>query len=133
MGLVALILIIFTNWLVSWTNSHKILAELITYKNANNVVEETLTNIRTVMFFGGQKKELLRYKRKLGMNSPMVIKWIFAHSGSVFLLWTINFTIWAVVFWFGLTLVIQQGPSCKDQSSYSVYDAGDVIVSFTRF
>ncbi|OXA64227.1 Multidrug resistance protein 49 [Folsomia candida] len=128
LGLVALILIIFTNWLVSWTNSHKILAELITYKNANNVVEETLTNIRTVMFFGGQKKELLRYKRKLGMNSPMVIKWIFAHSGSVFLLWTINFTIWAVVFWFGLTLVIQQGPSCKDQSSYSVYDAGDVII-----
>jgi ATP-binding cassette subfamily B (MDR/TAP) protein 1 len=128
LGLIAIVMLVFTHWLVSWTSAHKMVAEIQAYRFANTLAEEVLTNIRTVMFYAGQKKELIRYKKKLSINSPLVGKWIAAHCGSLFLLWSLNFLIWAVLIWFALALVIHDH-NCSDELIYSKIDAGDAFVN----
>lgn len=130
LGLISVAPVVVTTWLVSHTEARKVVAEQKAYKIGSELADEVLTNSRVVTFYGGQKKELIRYKKELKRDFPKVLGWIFAHSICVFIFWFSNFIVWAVIFWYGLALTILS-QDCKTSSSYTDYDSGDVmIVSF---
>ncbi|KAF6085255.1 ATP binding cassette subfamily B member 1 [Phyllostomus discolor] len=92
---------IWAKLLSSFTNK-----ELCAYAKAGAVAEEVLAAIRTVIAFGGQKKELERYNRNLEEAERIgTRKTITANisMGGAFLL---IYASYALAFWYGTSLVI---------------------------
>uniref|UniRef100_A0A8C3VFI4 Phosphatidylcholine translocator ABCB4 n=1 Tax=Catagonus wagneri TaxID=51154 RepID=A0A8C3VFI4_9CETA len=80
--------------------------ELLAYAKAGAVAEEVLAAIRTVIAFGGQKKELERYNKNLEEAKRIGIKKAITaniSNGATFLL---IYASYALAFWYGTTLVL---------------------------
>nr|XP_020023497.1 multidrug resistance protein 1 isoform X4 [Castor canadensis] len=93
--------------------------ELLAYAKAGAVAEEVLAAIRTVIAFGGQKKELERYNKNLEEAKSMGIKKAITANiamGAAFLL---IYASYALAFWYGTTLVLS-----------NEYSIGKVITVF---
>ncbi|KAF5399852.1 hypothetical protein PHET_06290 [Paragonimus heterotremus] len=80
--------------------------ELGAYSRAGSISGEVLTVIRTVVAFGGEKKELHRYARELDAAEKVGIKKSAAVGG-------------ALIFWYGIKLIREEA-----------YDAGSVLLVF---
>lgn len=92
--------------------------ELNTYARAANVVEEVLSGIRTVFAFGGEKKEIDRYKRRLQPAVKLIErKGVFAsiEDASMRLLYFISC---ALSFWFGVQWVLADRD--KETKTYTI-------------
>ncbi|XP_006158809.1 multidrug resistance protein 1, partial [Tupaia chinensis] len=80
--------------------------ELLAYAKAGAVAEEVLAAIRTVIAFGGQKKELERYNNNLEEAKRIGIKKAVTANISVGATFLLIYTSYALAFWYGTSLVI---------------------------
>ncbi|CAH8573835.1 unnamed protein product [Heterobilharzia americana] len=93
--------------------------EIAAYARAGSIAGEVLESIRTVIAFGGEKKELARYSEQLGMAEKVGVKKSTATGG---VLGAIGLTIFcssALIFWYGIKLIIEEN-----------YSSGSVIMIF---
>ncbi|XP_010585594.1 ATP-dependent translocase ABCB1 [Loxodonta africana] len=82
--------------------------ELLAYAKAGAVAEEVLAAIRTVIAFGGQKKELERYNKNLEEAKRIGIKKAITANISMGAAFLLIYASYALAFWYGTTLVISK-------------------------
>ncbi|KAL4669530.1 hypothetical protein H8959_008084 [Pygathrix nigripes] len=80
--------------------------ELLAYAKAGAVAEEVLAAIRTVIAFGGQKKELERYNENLEEAKRIGIKKAITANISMGAAFLLIYASYALAFWYGTTLVL---------------------------
>ncbi|XP_006170546.3 multidrug resistance protein 1 [Tupaia chinensis] len=82
--------------------------ELLAYAKAGAVAEEVLAAIRTVIAFGGQKKELERYNKNLEEAKRIGIKKAVTANISMGAAFLLIYASYALAFWYGTSLVISK-------------------------
>ncbi|XP_036036406.1 ATP-dependent translocase ABCB1 [Onychomys torridus] len=82
--------------------------ELQAYAKAGAVAEEVLAAIRTVIAFGGQKKELERYNNNLEEAKRLGIKKAITSNISMGAAFLLIYASYALAFWYGTSLVISK-------------------------
>ncbi|XP_052872873.1 multidrug resistance protein homolog 49 isoform X1 [Anopheles cruzii] len=89
--------------------------ELKAYSSAGAVAEEVLGSIRTVVAFGGERKEQDRYRERLASaehNGRR--KGLFSGIGGG-IMWFIIYCCYALAFWYGISLILDdRGKDIKD-------------------
>lgn len=80
--------------------------ELLAYAKAGAVAEEVLAAIRTVIAFGGQKKELDRYNKNLEEAKKLGIKKAVTANISMGAAFLLIYASYALAFWYGTSLVL---------------------------
>uniref|UniRef100_A0A8D0HHX3 ATP binding cassette subfamily B member 4 n=1 Tax=Sphenodon punctatus TaxID=8508 RepID=A0A8D0HHX3_SPHPU len=85
--------------------------ELAAYAKAGAVAEEVLGAIRTVIAFGGQKKEIQRYHKNLEDAKRIGIKKAITANISMGIAFLLIYASYALAFWYGTTLVLQNESS----------------------
>ncbi|THD22088.1 Multidrug resistance protein 1 [Fasciola hepatica] len=93
--------------------------ELDAYSRASAISGEVLSAIRTVMAFGGEKKEFQRYSKELGAAQKMGIIKSAALGGVVGAIGLTLFSSAALIFWYGIELIITEN-----------YSGGTVVTVF---
>lgn len=93
--------------------------ELLAYAKAGAVAEEVLAAIRTVIAFGGQKKELERYNKNLEEAKRIGIKKAITANISIGAAFLLIYASYALAFWYGTSLVLS-----------SEYTIGQVLTVF---
>ncbi|XP_016047539.1 ATP-dependent translocase ABCB1 isoform X1 [Erinaceus europaeus] len=93
--------------------------ELLAYAKAGAVAEEVLAAIRTVIAFGGQKKELARYNENLEEAKRIGIKKAITANISMGAAFLLIYASYALAFWYGTTLVLS-----------GEYSIGEVLTVF---
>nr|XP_039267520.1 ATP-dependent translocase ABCB1-like [Styela clava] len=83
-------------------------AELDAYANAGSIAEETISSIRTVVAFGIQEEQANRYGDNLGEAKARGIKKGVISGASIGFLYFTMFGMYALTFWYGVTLVIDE-------------------------
>lgn len=99
--------------------------ELEAYGAAGAIAEEVLSSIRTVVAFGGQKKEAGRYDEKLIFARNNNIRRALFSALSMGFLWFIIYASYGLAFWYGVELILKERNS--DNPTYTVSNM--VIVS----
>ncbi|KFB50603.1 AGAP005639-PA-like protein [Anopheles sinensis] len=89
--------------------------ELKAYSSAGAVAEEVLGSIRTVVAFGGERKELDRYRSRLtSAEYNGRRKGLFSGIGGG-IMWFIIYCCYALAFWYGISLILDdRGKDVKD-------------------
>ncbi|XP_055537427.1 multidrug resistance protein homolog 49 [Wyeomyia smithii] len=89
--------------------------ELKAYSSAGAIAEEVLGSIRTVVAFGGERKELERYKSRLSSAEDNGRKkGLFSGIGGG-IMWFIIYCCYALAFWYGISLILEdRGKDVKD-------------------
>ncbi len=99
------------------------------YAKAGKVVEEAITNIRTVKAFGGQNKEIARYSEGLSIAESAGKKRGLISGVGVGLMWFIIYASYALAFWYGTKLIIDDRPKyCKGEDVE--YGADNLLIVF---
>lgn len=81
--------------------------ELKSYSMAGAVAEEVLGGIRTVVAFGGEEKELQRYRGNLkAAEANGNKKGLFTGLG-IGIMWLITYCAYGVALWFGAKMVVE--------------------------
>ncbi|XP_032093915.1 ATP-dependent translocase ABCB1 isoform X1 [Thamnophis elegans] len=93
--------------------------ELAAYAKAGSVAEEVLGSIRTVIAFGGQKKEIERYHKNLEHAKNIGIRKSMSTSISLGVAFLFIYASYALAFWYGTTLIIDEN-----------YSIGEVLTVF---
>lgn len=81
--------------------------ELDAYSSAGSIAEEVLSSIRTVVAFGGQKKETERYDKNLIFAKNNNIRRSMFGALGFGILWFIIFSSYALAFWYGVKLILR--------------------------
>ncbi|RVE52406.1 hypothetical protein evm_002800 [Chilo suppressalis] len=98
--------IIATTAIVAKVQSSLTTKELKAYSVAGVVAEEVLAAIRTVVAFGGEKKEITRYSTRLEPARKMgVMRGVYSGIGSG-VMWLIIYATYALSFWYGVGLIL---------------------------
>ncbi|XP_075414573.1 ATP-dependent translocase ABCB1 [Tenrec ecaudatus] len=82
--------------------------ELLAYAKAGAVAEEVLAAVRTVIAFGGQKKELERYNKNLEEAKRIGIKKAITANISMGAAFLLIYASYALAFWYGTTLILSE-------------------------
>lgn len=82
--------------------------ELDAYSKAGGIAEEVISSIRTVAAFGGQRKEVERYEDNLKLARSTGIKKSAFFGLSMGVMMLIMFSMYALAFWYGGTLVFAE-------------------------
>lgn len=98
--------------------------ELEAYGSAGVIVEEVLSSIRTVVSFGGQEKEMKRYNEHLVTAKNNNIKRSIFNAASNGVLWFFVYACYALSFWYGVGLIIEERNLPEDKR---VYDPGNMV------
>lgn len=78
------------------------------YAKAGSIAEEVFSSIRTVVAFGGQKKEQDRYVVNLSEAREInITKGIYSGLGFG-MLWFFIYSSYSLAFWFGVGLVLSE-------------------------
>ncbi|GET00767.1 multidrug resistance protein 1 [Rhizophagus clarus] len=77
------------------------------YAAAGAVAEQVLSGIRTVVSFGGEKRELARYKNKLDEAYKSGVRKAFISGTGLGAMMGIMFGSYGLAFWFGSILVVR--------------------------
>ncbi|CAH1099164.1 unnamed protein product [Psylliodes chrysocephalus] len=107
-ALVPIPLIFVVNGLIHWFTIKLAESEMQAYGTAGSIAEEVFTLIKTVTAFGGQQKEIDRYKKNVVVARKNNIRrslFSGAGAGSVHLF---TFGSQALVFWYGISLIIEE-------------------------
>ncbi|XP_060104425.1 ATP-dependent translocase ABCB1 [Heteronotia binoei] len=83
--------------------------ELAAYAKAGSVAEEVLGAIRTVVAFGGQKKEIQRYHKNLEDAKNLGIKKAITANISMGFAFFLIYASYALAFWYGTSLILYEG------------------------
>ncbi|XP_022240474.1 multidrug resistance protein 1A-like, partial [Limulus polyphemus] len=81
--------------------------ELTAYGSAGAVAEEVLSSIRTVVAFGGERKEIERYEKNLVQARKNGIKRSLVTSIGASMVWLCIYGSYALAFWYGVKLIIE--------------------------
>ncbi|XP_067862964.1 ATP-binding cassette, sub-family B (MDR/TAP), member 4 isoform X2 [Heptranchias perlo] len=81
------------------------------YAKAGAVAEEVLSAFRTVIAFGGQKKEIERYHKNLIEAKKIGIKKSISSNVAVGFTFFMIYASYALAFWYGSTLILDEGYS----------------------
>ncbi|XP_012280547.1 multidrug resistance protein homolog 49 isoform X2 [Orussus abietinus] len=103
-------IIVIATAIVAKVQSSLTALELAAYGQAGTVAEEVLGAIRTVVAFGGEKKEVDRYAEKLVPAETTGIKrgmWSGVGGG---VMWFIIYLSYALAFWYGVQLILDDRP-----------------------
>ena len=100
--------------------------ELKAYAKSGGVAEEVIGAIRTVMAFGGQKKEVDRFSANLLFARKAGIKRGLATGIGAGLVFGVIYASYALAFWYGTTLILN---SCE--SGYDYNPSSLIIVFFS--
>ncbi|KAK1172557.1 hypothetical protein AOXY_G5169 [Acipenser oxyrinchus oxyrinchus] len=95
---------LFSKILTSFTSK-----EQAAYAKAGAVAEEVLSSIRTVVAFGGQKKETERYHKNLEDAKNIGIKKAVSLNISKGFAFFVIYASYALAFWYGSTLILDEG------------------------
>lgn len=98
--------------------------ELDAYGAAGAIAEEVLSSIRTVIAFGGQKKEIGRYEDNLYFARNNNIRRSLLTGTGFGLLWFFIYSSYALAFWYGVGLVLEQRYWPEEEK---VYNAGNMV------
>lgn len=91
--------------------------ELKAYSKAGSVAEEVLGGIRTVIAFGGEKKELIRYENRLAPAEECgKKKGIYSGIGGG-MMYFIIYCCYALALWYGINLILDDRD--KDDKDYT--------------
>ncbi|XP_068529975.1 ATP-dependent translocase ABCB1-like isoform X1 [Anas acuta] len=80
--------------------------EQAAYAKAGAVAEEVLGSIRTVIAFGGQEKEIKRYRKNLEDAKRIGIKKAITANISMGVAFLLIYASYALAFWYGTTLIL---------------------------
>lgn len=97
------------------------------YGIAGAIAEEVFSSIRTVIAFGGQRKEIQRYNDKLVFARDINIKRSFFSGFGFGLLWFFIYGSYALAFWYGVGLVIDEKKKYPDNPEKIVYNPGTMV------
>ncbi|KAJ3099209.1 ATP-binding cassette, sub-B (MDR TAP), member 4 [Phlyctochytrium bullatum] len=75
------------------------------YAQAGSIAQEVLSSIRTVVAFGGEDREIERYKKKLEEGEKSGIRSVLVSGVSIGLVMMTIFGCYALGFWYGGTLI----------------------------
>lgn len=95
---------LFSKVLTSFTSK-----EQAAYAKAGAVAEEVLSSIKTVVAFGGQKKEIERYRTNLEDAKNVGIKKALSANLSMGFAFLIIYASYALAFWYGSKLILDEG------------------------
>ncbi|RXM28403.1 Multidrug resistance protein 1 [Acipenser ruthenus] len=95
---------LFSKVLTSFTSK-----EQVAYAKAGAVAEEVLSSIKTVVAFGGQKKEIERYRTNLEDAKKVGIKKAVSANLSMGFAFLIIYASYALAFWYGSKLILDEG------------------------
>ncbi|KAF5396198.1 ABC transporter transmembrane region [Paragonimus heterotremus] len=114
-AMLPLIVIAFT--LFGFLMKYYTIKELTAYSRAGSISGEVLAAIRTVVAFGGEKKELYRYTKELDAAEKVGIKKSTAVGGVTGSIGLSIFCSAALIFWYGIKLIREEA-----------YDPGSVLL-----
>ncbi|KAM6177947.1 bile salt export pump [Rhynchocyon petersi] len=83
--------------------------ELRAYAKAGCVADEVISSVRTVAAFGGEKKEVERYEKNLVFAQQWGIRKGIVMGFFTGYFWCLIFLCYALAFWYGSTLVLDEG------------------------
>lgn len=98
--------------------------ELESYGAAGAIAEEVLSSIRTVIAFDGQEKEMERYNVHLVTAKKNNIKRCLFNSISNGVLWFFVYGCYALSFWYGVGLIIEEREYPEEER---VYTPGNMV------
>lgn len=90
------------------------------YAKAGSIAEEVFGAIRTVISFGGEKKEAARYAINLVAARIINIKKGFFGGLAFGLLWFFIYATYALSFWYGVGLILEHNLLPEDETIYTV-------------
>lgn len=100
--------------------------ELKSYAVAGTVAEEVLGGIRTVAAFGGELKEIQRYKDRLQISVKTGMKkGLYSGIGNG-IMWLLFYWSYALAFWYGVSLILEE----RDKVDKEYTPATLIIVLF---
>lgn len=94
--------------------------ELRSYSSAGSLAEEVLSSIRTVIAFGGQEKEVQRYKDRLQpaeFNGQRKGMYSGLGGGAM---WIIIYCVYALAFWYGVELILNDRDAIEKEYTPAV-------------
>nr|CAD7406898.1 unnamed protein product [Timema cristinae] len=109
----------FAMGLISWCTSRLAKKELDAYGKAGTIADEVLSSMRTVVAFGGEDKEVERYKSNLVFAKNINIKRGFYNGLGFGLLWFFIYASYALAFWYGVGLVLDERNLPADEQIYT--------------
>nr|CAD7601337.1 unnamed protein product [Timema genevievae] len=109
----------FAMGLISWCTSRLAKKELDAYGKAGTIADEVLSSMRTVVAFGGEDKEVERYKSNLVFAKNINIKRGFYNGLGFGLLWFFIYASYALAFWYGVGLVLDERNLPADEQTYT--------------
>lgn len=113
-------LIIISTAFVAKMQSSLTAQEMVSYGNAGTIAEEVLSSIRTVVAFGGEKKEVDRYKSHLAPTERTGhLKGIYSGLGGGSM-WLFIYCCYALAFWYGLELILEDRDKIDKQYTPAV-------------
>ncbi|CAG8533060.1 15494_t:CDS:2 [Funneliformis mosseae] len=77
------------------------------YAEAGGIAEQVLSGIRTVVSFGGEKRELARYNNKLNDAYKIGVKKAFISGAGLGAMMFIMFGSYGLAFWYGSILIVK--------------------------
>jgi len=118
--------LIITSFYKESAKATQVLAEHRAFIRAKTFAEEVFTNIRTVMVFSGQKKEIATFKQELATGFNNVRNKLYITSFTEGAMWLFIFLFYAFIYWYG-TVKVLADRRCTDSMHYEVYDAGSMF------
>lgn len=89
------------------------------YASASYVAEEVFSALRTVVAFAGEDKETERYEKHLIQARNNNIRRAFFNAISNGLLWFFVFSCYALSFWYGIGLIIEERDLPPEERVYT--------------
>lgn len=110
--LVSMPVLMIAGGMFAWAQTSLATKEMAAYGKAGAVAEEVLSNIRTVAAFGGEEKEVIRYKGNLAFarRSGILRGMMTGFSGGV--TYFIIFSSYSLAFWYGVKLIMDDRDAC---------------------
>ncbi|XP_059052145.1 ATP-dependent translocase ABCB1-like [Achroia grisella] len=107
--------------LSGWISAKLSVKETEATGKAGAVAEEVLSSIRTVYAFNGQEKEIERYQSLLKVIRKINIKKGFYNALTMGLLFLCIFSSYALAFWFGYVLIVNDPETYDVSTMLSVF------------
>ncbi|KAH1004307.1 hypothetical protein HUJ04_004081 [Dendroctonus ponderosae] len=93
---------------IAWFSAKYCKQEMAAYSAAGAIAEEVLSSIKTVVAFDGQEKEEKRYEKFVKIAQNNNVKRCLFNSINQGFLWFLAYGCYALAFWYGVGLVIEE-------------------------
>ncbi|XP_043474594.1 ATP-dependent translocase ABCB1 isoform X1 [Leptopilina heterotoma] len=106
--IVPFIVIVIILYCVAKATAKMTRKEVEVYAQAGSIAEESLSAIRTVVAFGGQKREFQRYTKNLLSTYKNNLKAVLLSALEFGLIWFSTYTTYSFAYWYGVELILRE-------------------------